>query len=519
MNQLKSQTIRNKITKDVIFTAFIFIAFAVLVYLFPYSGDDWAWGTQIGLDRLAVWFKAYNGRYLGNLLELALTRSELLNMLVSSAFFTAACFLPRLYSGSKSFTAYLMGCVMFLLMPKDVFVQSIVWTAGFSNYIPPIVLTMLYFVFIKNIFDEKKPEYRPWIGVLSAVIGFSSTLFMENVTLFVVAISVLIIFYSYLRFKKLFVVHLMHLAGSVIGAVVMFTNAAYLNIAQGDDFYRETAADLGIVDTVLSNSMEIFRSFFSGNITALVIFSVLCAILCIVFVKGSADRIRKLIAVASFGVNVLSLMIIYFKSRFTHWELFYGYEKSSLITVLFFIMIAAVYFASGIVCVFICVECEKTRNKNLLLLISIPVLIAPLAVVSPIGPRCFFPPYMMLMGICVSLFVYIKDKLGWSPEVNKSIAVSLIAVCIASVTFLFSIYSSIHYFDVKRSEYAVKQAEERSKNVIVCNLPYPSYVWTGDPEVEPWSTRYKLFYGIDKDVTFEFISREEFKEFMKSYEE
>ena len=518
MDQLKSQTVRSKRAKDVTFTALIFVAFAVLVYLFPYSGDDWAWGTQIGLDRLAVWFRAYNGRYLGNLLELALTRSELLNMLVSSTFFTAACFLPRLYSGSKSFTAYLMGGVMFLLMPKDVFVQSVVWTAGFSNYIPPIVLTMIYFVFIKNIFDEKKPEYRPWIGILSAVIGFSSTLFMENVTLFVVAISALIIFYSYLRFKKLFFVHVMHLAGSVIGAVVMFTNAAYLNIAQGDDFYRETAADTGIVDTVLSNSMEIFRSFFSGNITGLVILSVLCAVLCLVFVKGSADRVKNLIAVASICINVFSLMIIYFRSKFVHWMLFYGYEKSSLITVLFFIMIAAVYFASVVVCIFICVECEKTRYKNLLLLVSIPVLIAPLAVVSPIGPRCFFPPYLMLMGVCVSLFVYLKDKLNWSSEVHKGIALSMVAVCITAVTFLLSIYSSIHYFDVIRSEYAVKQAEAGNKNVIICNLPYPSYVWTGNPDEEPWDTRYKLFYGIDKDVTFEFVTCEEFKEFVRNFE-
>ena len=40
--------------KTVIFGIVAFFAFALLIYLFPYSGDDWAWGSQIGLDRLAM---------------------------------------------------------------------------------------------------------------------------------------------------------------------------------------------------------------------------------------------------------------------------------------------------------------------------------------------------------------------------------------------------------------------------------------------------------------------------------
>ena len=28
----------------------------LLSFLFPYTGDDWAWGSQIGLGRLHTWF-------------------------------------------------------------------------------------------------------------------------------------------------------------------------------------------------------------------------------------------------------------------------------------------------------------------------------------------------------------------------------------------------------------------------------------------------------------------------------
>lgn len=518
MKQLTSGMARNEKTKFFVFTAFIFISFAVLVYLFPYSGDDWAWGSQIGLNRLKVWFSAYNGRYFGNLLELALTRSELLNMIVTSAFLTSACLLPKAYSESKGLTPYIMGTALFLLMPKEVFVQSIAWTAGFSNYVPPIVLTMLYFVLIRNIFDEERPSYRPWAFAVSAVTGFASTLFMENVTLFVVAISALIIFYGFIRFKKLFPVHVIHFVSSIIGALVMFTNSAYLNIANGNDEYRETAAEGGILSTIGANSKEIFECFFSENITALVIFSVLCAVACFAYMKNTADRIKRLIVVSSLSVNVFALMLIFFKSRFVHWVLFLDSGKSSIITVAFFVMVAAAYFASAAVCVLLCVECNKAKFKILLLLVSIPVLIAPLAVVTPIGPRCFFPPYLMLMGVCVMLFVYLHKQLGWSADAVKGIGLSMLAVCLAGFVFAFSIYSAVHAYDVRRNDAVKKQVEAGNKNVIVCELPYNSYVWTGNPDKEPWSTRYKLFYDIDKDVTFEFVSREEFNEFVKNFE-
>ena len=45
---------------------------AILCYLFPYTGDDWAWGSKIGIDRLNNWFENYNGRYVGNLIVDAL---------------------------------------------------------------------------------------------------------------------------------------------------------------------------------------------------------------------------------------------------------------------------------------------------------------------------------------------------------------------------------------------------------------------------------------------------------------
>lgn len=68
--------------KLLILYGLIFIGFAALIYLVPYSHDDWAWGCEVGLERLRTNFEAYNGRYMGNYMILLLTRSELLRVLV-----------------------------------------------------------------------------------------------------------------------------------------------------------------------------------------------------------------------------------------------------------------------------------------------------------------------------------------------------------------------------------------------------------------------------------------------------
>ena len=68
----------------------LFFAFMFLAYLFPYTGDDWAWGSSIGLGRLKSFFAGYNGRYVGNLIVLLLTRSKLLDAVVMAASFADA---------------------------------------------------------------------------------------------------------------------------------------------------------------------------------------------------------------------------------------------------------------------------------------------------------------------------------------------------------------------------------------------------------------------------------------------
>ena len=77
---------------NLIVILFAFFGFVYIMSTIPFCSDDWAWGASVGAQRLASHFRGYNGRYLGNLLILLLTKSKFINILV-----TASCFIFFLY--------------------------------------------------------------------------------------------------------------------------------------------------------------------------------------------------------------------------------------------------------------------------------------------------------------------------------------------------------------------------------------------------------------------------------------
>lgn len=506
--------LRNK--KQLICYSILFAAFAVLAFLFPYSGDDWAWGSEIGLERLECGFECYNGRYLGNLLVLALTRSKPLQILVVAAGMLLLCAFPVAYCSSYRLSLLVFSVFLISFIPKQIFVQSVVWTSGFSNYIPPILLVFAYFLIIKNIFEEK-PAYKKYIPIITFLLGFACTLFMENVTLYAIAVSLVIIVFARIKHGKFFLSHLANFIGCVAGAVLMFSNNAYGSILGQNDKYRSTAMSEGIMPTLKGHLETICNQLFINNIPLLAVITVLCVTLAVSFLKKSRNTKLNLTVFVSVFLNIVSFGIIFAKNSFSYWIIAVGSEKSSNLTALFFLFMVCVYCLSVLSLIFVCITDLNAKFRILLLLISAPILVAPLLVVNPIGPRCFIPPYFIMAAFCVSVFDYLQKILKISGFSNKILSASFAASSLAMFVFAFSIYSTVYRYAEKRDEYVMKQVEAGAETVTVCKLPYGSYVWTGDPETDPWDYRYKLFNGISEDTVFEFLPYGEFDKWAEGY--
>ncbi len=504
--------------KTVIFGIVAFFAFALLIYLFPYSGDDWAWGSQIGLDRLAVFFEQYNGRYAGNMLVMALTRSKLLNIVFTSASLVLVCLLPKFYSETKKISAVLLAVALFLLTPKSIWVQSVVWTAGFTNYIPPVLLTMVYLTLVRNIFSDEKPEYGKLLPAATALIGFVASLFMENITLYGVALSVCVILFAFIKHKKFFAPHLTNLVGSIGGTVFMFTNSAYGAIANAEDGYRSTALSEGLLGTIRSHIRTISDLFFVNNIVILTVISVLCVILTFAYLKTCEKKGMKILSCAAIAVNILCLVMLYSKKLFGYWLIDINFSQAEILTDIFVFFVAIMYFLAICVTVAVCIEDKNKMWKTAFVLLSVPVLIAPLLVVNPIGPRCFFPPYFICIVLCICLYDCVTEAVANENAFECTAGTAFAAVAAAAFIFAVSIYAPIHKYDIKRNEYAVRQSELGYEKITVCKLPYNSYVWTGDPSHEPWIERYKLFYGINPEAEIELLSYTEYDKWAEKFD-
>lgn len=488
----------------------VIILFGILAYLFPYSGDDWAWGSEIGIERLNSWFKDYNGRYGGNLVVIALTRIPLLKIACMAVSYYLTGFLSYKYSGSKKLSVFIFSIALFFAMPKEIFVQAVVWTSGYTNYVPPILMMIGYIVLIRNIFDKDKPVYNKLLFILTLVLGFAGALFMENLTLYSIAVAVLVILYCLIKYKKIFLPHITYFAGALGGAVMMFTNSSYGLIASSNDGYRSSAiSDGNLVSTIGSHLQTIYEQLFTKNLVILGILTVLAISLCIAKLSNIENKKCKWLAVICTFVNVASFIILIFKNNFPHWKIMLTSSRSTIFTVLFFSAAAALYYISLSAILIIFLDDKKLRSKAIFLIISIPIIVAPLLVVSPIGPRCFFPPYMLLCMMATLLFEEHLSYKKENAEINKLLSISLAAIILASGIYYCSIYVPIHRYDTARNEYAVSQSQE-SDVVTICELPYTSYVWYGDPKEEPWTKRYKKFHHIDENVQFQFVKYYDF---------
>lgn len=62
-----------------------FVVFLYIGYKVPYCHDEWQWGLDERIELMKNGFKDYNGRYLGDLLALLITRSVLAKAVVLAA--------------------------------------------------------------------------------------------------------------------------------------------------------------------------------------------------------------------------------------------------------------------------------------------------------------------------------------------------------------------------------------------------------------------------------------------------
>ena len=484
----------------------LFFCFACLALLFPYTGDDWAWGSSVGVDRLKTFFKDYNGRYAGNLVVLVLTRSKMLDAAVMAASFLAVCYFSYAYSADKTLASLLLAAVLFFKMPRTMFAQAVVWTAGFTNYLLSALITVLYLLSIKEITEKEissagEPPVRcMWMFIL----GFVGALFVESVTVFNICLAVAGMIYMFLRFRTYRRTQVCFLLGSIIAALVMFSNGAYGRIAQGVDYYRSTP--VGIEETIrvaVEHARLILKYMIYDNLLLPALISGLLMLLVLQRIQSGNGKLRVIVASV---FHAGSLILICLKNPIVE-KLTVQFALEGLVKDLVPILFALLYGLSILILV-LCVVEKGRRFRMLLPFYSVPVYLAPLLIVSPLGARCVFQGYFFMILFAVDLFGYVRKQI--LPE--ETWTGKLFGLIVAmQLVFYYNIYYPIHYYDALRLNYIKVQVAEGKQTVVICDLPNSKYLVNGTPSHGNLPERYKLFYDLDENLQFECITYQELK--------
>lgn len=470
----------------------LFCAIAFLCFMFPYTGDDWAWGSSIGIERLENWFDNYSGRYFGNLIVLVLTRSNVLKTITMAFCLTGIVFLLNQLS-EKSKIGFYLVLINLLLMPVLLLRQAIVWTSGFANYTTSIFLTLIYIFFVRGIYEENSIKYSPKSILPIFFLGVANTLIVEHLTIYNVVLGIYVLVVSYVRHKKIYVQHVAYSLGTIWGTVYMFSNSVYRSVATGQDGYRTIGSEEGIVSRAIKSYFEVIVT--EGFLNNLVLNICLCVVAIILWheMKNQMSHKGKI-----FGQICMWVIIAY-----TATAVINSVSGVQQLSILRYAEGAATFafIIAWIVLIIVIPITEVQRLKLLFILGSAGCMIAPLLVVTPIGSRCFFASYVMQIYFLLELLTLA------SVHIKKSLyrgARYMIITCGTAYLYLCYIYGMIFISNQNRITKAKADSKKGKEVIQVENLPYEKYVWTSRPESgSVWEERFKLFYDIDLNIKIE----------------
>ena len=439
-----------------------FVLIGILCYMFPYTGDDWAWGSTIGLDRWNTRFVDYGGRYLGYAIVLVLTRNRLLRAIVMSISYLliAACMESIVH---KTWSFYLTMLLM-AIPPRGILCQAVVWTSGFSNYVTSTVIMMVTISYIYKLFNKRNEKilcskHRIFPSLVFFFLGMGGTLIVEHVTVYMVLLSVAVNIYFIIINKRLQLSLLALLFGSITGTIIMFSNNVYHKVSINQDDYRSVFRG-GLLTRLKENYLDVI--LYEG---------VLCNKYLNLFIFIACLLVLKMIWRSTKKIGFWWLLLVIALLLYTWWV---GHRLDCLFQLLF-------------------------------PLLSIITLFAPLFVVSPIGSRCFFPTYVLLILYFQLMISIVADKeIIMAPRAfHKYETAFLLSLCLIGYLRLIYIFYPVYTSDLLRLEHIKEQIRNGKQVIEVCHLQNEEYLWTSMPRAGTiWEERYKMFCGLPETIDF-----------------
>jgi hypothetical protein len=462
-----------------------FCAFALLGATFPRSGDDWAWGSQEGLQRLRDGFAGYNGRYAGDLLVLALTRASFVTPLVVAAVVTLTAFLLVLVARHRSPLGYATVALLYVAMPLGTWREAVAWLSGFSNYAFAGVVLLAFAALTASEWrgDLPRPGIAGPAGI--AVAAFVGELFMEHVSLALVAASIA----SAVLFRRLRGRWprrgVAWAVGAVAGAALMFSNSVYRPAVTGANYQKMPSAGTLADPTKLAGKLLDLISYDAVVVNTVLDLALAVVLGVLVARRPQARWARPLVLLLTAAWLTVCALLTVLSVQHAHPPL----AVRALAGVA-----AALQLASLCVAALWLVRDRSTRFLVLGCCVGVLLMVAPLVMVEPLGPRAFYPTYLLLIVVVLALSREALD--GVTAPRAAGLAVPLALVAAAVFGGYLVIYGTVARAEEQRVTALQRAVAEGRTAATIHPLPFGRFVHGGDPFWALYYTRFKVYYGL-----------------------
>ena len=491
---------------------------SVILYIWIFSNtpyglhDDILWGVDLGIKKFLA--GTDNSRYIGNLLEIIVTRSEFLKAVLHGLIAAAIPFLiavlvitrtrpgPVLHEKADRLpeTILLLSNVLLLTIPLDVWQDTYGWIAGFSNYGFAVFFFAVFQLLIARPVLDEVSGFSRLTGFGYFLFGICIQLVLENMTIYVFLVDFLLLIIMIMEKKSKAAKRLMlaMFAGNAVGISIMFSNSIYSSL------FHSGAALGGYRTLTFDPHDSLLNSFILLNNRFMYYYPhrifgnnwLICSLISLqlFLLSGRGKRLIR------FGIRAFAA---FFFAYFVFTR-FYGPLEDPIsrwnemytrwLNVLFF---------WGVLLSILLLPWKGAQMRKILIFVWLSVLglFLPLVAVKMIWPRYFLFPSFFLAEFCVFLFAENYGDWGkWRKAADGLILLAFLAVGIHR----FVIYYEIGQGVKERKE--LIRAAQNGETDWLCfeELPHSEYVALTEPREEDAGhvADFKRFYKIPDSVKF-----------------
>lgn len=465
-----------------------FVFFGFIMWCAPYSSDDLEFGTlpYTRLSEYLTYVLEYgNGRLLGNACSILLSKVRILCILVKACVMASTVVLLPGVLGMGSTLDYLLSFLLLATTEPAVFGEAFVWTSGFSNYMPPIWMSLTVLWILRR-YPQLPGFGKIGVCILTAVLGVASQLFIEhssgvNLLLALCALA----FCLYSRDKVRVLPSAIWLAAAAVGLALMLAIPVMFHIEENHtDTYR--SVQLGSLVAVALSCAKNIIQLSNHHFGSCTLPMCLSAYAVLHLTRGRRPQKLEKLLYAANGVSLLYLLLSLLLAQADY------LGKGAIVQHIFSTAFALIPYAVWVVAAF-GLEDKQLRFKLLAILAFALISLVPLLVVSPIPTRVVLQAHVFVMLGTLVCWQALRPYLprGW----EKPIAKAASAAALVLVLLLGTIFISIRSLSQIREDHIRRELDAGATEIVIFALPYEYTTWD-----HLWGQ--KFYNDTDRDVTF-----------------